>query len=222
MKTIDITCAGEKLTLFADCSIFWAARKTVIISDPHFGKASAFRHAGVAVPENVTVHDLKRLDLLLKETGAERLLILGDFLHARSGRSQVTMDALDSWCADHQSLQTLLVTGNHDRMAGAPPDCWRIEGVGEKWTDGPFTFCHEPQTVKGSYVLSGHIHPSISFHRDFGSGMRLPCFVFGETFAILPAFGSFTGTHTLKPEKNARVFAIRDAELMAIPSALLR
>jgi DNA ligase-associated metallophosphoesterase len=222
LKSIDIVCAGERLHLFAEAAALWFERKTLIISDPHFGKASAFRHAGLAVPENVTAHDLGRLNQLLDETKAERLLILGDFLHARSGRSATTMEALEDWCTSHKSLETVLIAGNHDRLAGNPPECWNIQLAGNELKEGAFAFCHEPQTVKGHYVLSGHIHPSVSFHRDFGSGLRLPCFVFGERFAIFPAFGSFTGTHPLKPEKGARVFAIREGELMAIPAALLR
>ncbi|MDB6028169.1 MAG: metallophosphoesterase [Verrucomicrobiales bacterium] len=222
MKTAEILCAGERLHLFAERAVFWPKRKTLLISDPHFGKASAFRHAGVAVPEDVTAHDLQRLTALLGEVCAERLIILGDFLHARSGRSAATMEALERWCAQHSSLQTVLVTGNHDRLAGNPPACWNIHLAGAELREGPFAFCHEPQTIEKHYVMSGHIHPSICLNRDFGSSLRLPCFVFGETFAIFPAFGSFTGTHVMKPEKSARVFAIREGELMQIPSSLLK
>ena len=222
MKSIEIHCAGESLQLFADAAVFWKKRSTLIVSDPHFGKASTFRHAGVAVPENVTAHDLQRLDSLLHTTGAQRLLVLGDFLHARTGRSAVTMDALSRWCDAHETLTTQLVTGNHDRLAGQPPESWNIQPLGVELLEPPFAFRHEPEEVKDYYTLAGHIHPAISLNRDFGSGLRLPCFVFGERLAILPAFGSFTGTHVMKPEKGTRVYAIRDGELMQIPSALLK
>lgn len=221
MNSLEILCAGERLQLLADRAIWWHSTKTLIISDPHFGKASAFRHAGVAVPENVTAHDLDRLERILTEVSAERLLILGDFLHARNSRSPATMDALEAWCGSRCSLRIVLITGNHDRAAGNPPACWNIQLVGDEFREGPFVFCHEPQEITGSYVLSGHIHPAVSLHHGFGFNLRLPCFVFGENTAILPAFGSFTGTHVMRPPKSARVYAMRDSELMQIPAALL-
>ncbi len=222
MKSLAFICAGEQFELFAEAAIFWKSASTLIISDPHFGKASTFRHAGVAVPENLTAHDLQRLDTLLTTSCAERLLILGDFLHARTGRSAATMEALDAWCGRHKTLKTQLITGNHDRLAGRPPECWNIEPLGNELLEGPFAFCHEPNPVKSRYVLAGHLHPSISFHQDFGSNLRLPCFLFGEEIAVLPAFGSFTGTHPVKPTKRDRVFAIKEGELMELPRSLFR
>ncbi len=219
---MEIHCAGELLRLFAEAAIFWEKRSTLIVSDPHFGKASTFRSVGVAAPENVTTHDLQRLDSLLDTTKAQRLLILGDFLHARSGRSVATMEALEAWCSRHKTLTTQLVIGNHDRLAGNPPACWNIQLLGAELRESPFAFRHEPAEVINHYVLAGHIHPAISLNRDFGSTLRLPCFVFGPNSAILPAFGSFTGTHVQKPGRDARVYAIRDGELMQIPPALLR
>ena len=220
MKALEFICAGEELRLYADAAAFWIKRRTLIISDPHFGKASTFRHIGVAVPENVTAHDLGRLDALLDLTKAERLLILGDFLHARTGRSPATMEALESWCGRHQSLATQLITGNHDRLAGSPPECWNMEALGQELRDGPCLFCHEPQTVEGAYALCGHLHPSINLNREFGSNLRLPCFHFGVSTGVFPAFGSFTGTHPIKPKAGERVFALRDGDLMEVPPRL--
>jgi metallophosphoesterase superfamily enzyme len=40
------------------------------------------------------------------------------------------------------------------------------------------------------------------------SSLRLPCFVFGESRAILPSFGAFTGSTVVKPAKGERVFVV--------------
>ena len=52
-----------------------------------------------------------------------------------------------------------------------------------------------------------------------GSGfdrMRLPCFHFGARVGVLPAFGEFTGSHTLAREPADRVFAIADGRVHAV------
>ena len=37
--------------------------------------------------------------------------------------------------------------------------------------------------------------------------LRLPCFWFGAHVGVLPAFGTFTGMHPIKPAKGERIFA---------------
>ncbi len=46
--------------------------------------------------------------------------------------------------------------------------------------------------------------------------LRLPCFYFGENGGIMPAFGEFTGTYTIKPKKGEKVFVIADDEVMRL------
>lgn len=221
MKHLEITHAGEQLTLFAEKALYWSGTKTLIIADPHFGKAAAFRHAGLAVPEHVTLSDLKRLDGLLEITSSKRLLILGDFFHAKTGRADVTMQTLGSWCGDHPQLEVSLVPGNHDRSAGAPPECWNIRTFNEL-VQPPFTFRHEPTSLRGSCVVGGHLHPCISLGAKFGAGLRAPCFWFRENQVVLPAFGSFTGTHPITADRNDRVFAIEKCEIFPVPASLLK
>ncbi|MFN7138034.1 MAG: ligase-associated DNA damage response endonuclease PdeM [Limisphaerales bacterium] len=221
MNSLQMLYAGETLTLFADKALFWNRTRTLIIADPHFGKASAFRHAGIPVPEEITKTDLARLDHLLQATGSERLMILGDFFHAKSGRSDATMSALAEWCERHSQLRIFLVPGNHDLSAGRPPDCWNIV-VESEWQESPFTFLHEPATRPHSHVLAGHLHPSIRLGDGFGAGLRAACFWFGNETVVLPAFGSFTGTHPIRPAKTDQIFAVRQNEIFAVPPVLLR
>ena len=41
-----------------------------------------------------------------------------------------------------------------------------------------------------------------------GSGIRMPCFYFSEKMAVLPAYGDFTGTHTVVPKPRDRIFMV--------------
>ncbi len=214
-----ITCewAGEQLELLAEKAVYWPKEQTLIIADPHFGKPSAFRSAGIPVPMGTTVSDLNRLNLILQQTEARRLVVLGDFFHHRTGQCDRTMAMLAEWRRLHESLKILIVMGNHDRSSIPPPEEWRVDYQRRPVTELPFLFCHEPCQSPGRFVLSGHIHPSITLHDPVGPALRLPCFLFSEHYALLPAFGGFTGTAAVRPEPDDQVFAIADNTVIPIP-----
>ena len=208
--------AGENLFLFAEKALFWARRKTLIIADPHFGKAAAFRALGIAVPEGTLNQDLQRLGLLLEASESERLVILGDFFHAKAGKSVSTLQSIRGWRNKFSHLEVLLITGNHDRHAGKPPRAWDFTPIAEPWQDGPFMYSHEPQYIHGFHVLCGHIHPCISLRNKIGGGMRVPCFSFTEERVILPAFGNFCGMANIEPQPKEKIFAIGPNEVIPI------
>lgn len=210
MKTVSVTIewAGENLTLLPERALWWARQETLFIADPHFGKAATFRFAGLPVPEQTQDEDLRRLEELVDRLAVKRLVILGDFFHARVGRSAGTMAALGGWRRRQTALKILLVSGNHDRHAGQPPEEWDIEYVKGQPVLGPFRLSHEPVELAGNHVLSGHWHPSFRLNEGIGSGVRMPCFYFTENMAVLPAFGIFTGTHSVVPKRRDRIFLV--------------
>jgi DNA ligase-associated metallophosphoesterase len=224
MSSVEIPCAGETLTLLAERAIFWASQRTLLIADPHFGKDATFRAAGIALPPGTLDADLTRLERVLATTGAERLIVLGDFFHARPGRTADTLAALVDWRERHAALDLVLVRGNHDRHAGPPPAEWRITDAGECLALPPFLCCHLPAPVQqeapgeqaDSYRLAGHLHPAVTLGGRASDQLRLPCFWFGPTQAILPAFGSFTGGFTIRPGARDRVYAISPAGVHAV------
>ena len=76
-----------------------------------WAKPAAFRHAGLAVPEQVTNADLELLTELLRSTAAERLVVLGDLIHAATGQSDSTVEAFRLWREQHEQLAIDLVLG---------------------------------------------------------------------------------------------------------------
>jgi uncharacterized protein len=215
-SSVIIEWAGEELTLLPERAIWWARAATLFIADPHFGKAAAFRYAGVPVPELAQDGDLNRLHGVLDRFPVKQLVILGDFFHARTGRSAATMSALTEWRQRHARLQILLVAGNHDRHAGKPPDEWGIECVEGLHSLPPFTLNHEPIAITGAFVLAGHWHPSFRLQDTIGSGIRLPCFYFSANMAVLPAYGSFTGTHPIAKKPGDRIFLVGPETVIAV------
>ncbi len=199
---------GERLLLSHERALHWPRAATLIVADVHLGKAAAFRAAGRPVPEACTAADLCRLDTLLDETGARRLIVLGDLIHARSGRAPETMAAVAAWRGRCPDLAMVLVRGNHDRHAGDPPPEWRVEVIADELVEAPFVMRHEPGPSDRGYVLAGHIHPAVRLWQTAGGGLRAPCFAFARGQALLPAFGSFTGCHVIEPATDDRIFVI--------------
>lgn len=211
------TLCNETLWLLPERALFWPREETLLIADPHFGKAATFRASGLPLPETPSDDDLKRLTEAIQRTAARRLIVLGDLLHAQRGRSSVVLDAVTHWRDRHRELECLLVRGNHDRSAGDPPRQWQFTCHDEPMTLGPFALRHHPiSDASGEcYTLAGHLHPAVVL-RGGGDSFRGPCFWFGESLAILPAFGSLTGCALVKPRKRDRVFLIADGSVISV------
>jgi uncharacterized protein len=212
---LSITWSGQHLDLFSERAALWRDASTLLIADPHFGKAATFRHHGIPVPAGTTQRNLDRISALLDVTNAARLIILGDFLHARAGRADSTMSLIERWRAERSNLHVVLVRGNHDQKAGDPPAGWDFECVEEPWIDdgGALAFCHDISGIDADSCscpcLMGHVHPCVVMHDVDGSTLRSPCFYFGQRCAILPAFGGFTGMHPIRPtQRGDRIFAV--------------
>lgn len=217
---LEIDCAGERLRLHPERAVFWPRERILLVADLHLGKTAAFRSAGLAVPEGGGAEDLALLGRLVDATGALEVIILGDLLHARSGRTREVRSVFAAWRAERPELRISLVMGNHDHAAGAPPEDWGLEVWPEAKARGPFRFVHEAEPGADGYAIGGHVHPALAISDRAGGGFRAPCFLFGARHAILPAFGSFTGTHLLGADDEGRVFMIAEDRIFEIPEAV--
>jgi DNA ligase-associated metallophosphoesterase len=210
--SLEVQVAGETLVLFPERAAWWAGARTLLVADPHFGKAATFRSLGVPVPRGTTADALARLEALLRLVEVRRVLFLGDFLHARRGRSESTLGAVGHWREAHPDIAVTIVRGNHDREAGDVPGIG-IEGV-DALVEGPFVFTHVPAVDDAGYVIAGHLHPGADLVGAGRQHVRLPCFWFGSRTAVLPAFGDFTGLWPVSPDRGDRVFVIADGEIV--------
>ena len=211
-----IDVAGERLRLLAERAVWWERAGTLVVADLHWGKAAAFRASGIPIPAGTTEADLTRLSSAVARTAARRLVILGDLFHARAGKVPRTMGAIAAWRAAHPGLEVLLVRGNHDLHAGDPPAELAFEVVNGPHPLAPFVLRHEPGASPDGYVLAGHLHPGVRLHGPGRQSVRLPCFAFGRTVALLPAFSEFTGTAEREPRDGDRVYIIAGDEVVRV------
>ncbi len=215
-----VAVAGTPLDLLPSGAAFVPEARTLLVADAHFGKALSFRKLGVPVPEATTGQTLAALTADLAQTGAQRIVFLGDFLHAARSQAAPLLDTLRAWRRGHAALAMTLVRGNHDDRAGDPPPDLGLDVVDEPLPLGPFALKHHPGPVPGAYVLAGHWHPCIRLQGRAHERLRLPCFWLGEGVGILPAFGAFTGMHPIARRPGDRVFAIAGEVVRAVPARM--
>jgi uncharacterized protein len=216
-RALKIEFAGEILELLPEKAVWWPKRRTLMVADVHCGKDATFRSLGVPVPAGSTDRDLLRISALMQRTGAARLIILGDLLHARLGRHPELVECIIQWRKTHPKTQMLLVRGNHDRSSGPCPEHWNIEMCEEPIEDDGFIFHHAPPDQTDRPTFAGHVHPQV-FLTDFdGSLASTPCFVRNEDCLILPSFGTFTGGYTMRPEAGRKIYIVTPRRVVEMP-----
>ena len=63
---LNINLLGESMVLLPERAMYWPARETLFIADPHWGKAATFRSYGIPVPAGTTDEGIARLDRLVQ------------------------------------------------------------------------------------------------------------------------------------------------------------
>jgi len=202
---IDIQLNGEDWRLPPDKAILWLKKRTLILSDLHLGKVEHFRKAGIAVPEAAKDATLNRLEDLILRIDPKQVLILGDLFHSHYNESWIPFNNM---IERYPEVNFVLVMGNHDILDNKLYENSRMEVIYGYLEVDEFLFSHEPidHIQNGKYNVCGHIHPAISMVGRARQKLRLPCFYFGDNTGILPSFGVFTGSHTIKPLPGEKVY----------------
>jgi uncharacterized protein len=205
---LEVDVAGVRLRLLAQRAAYLPEARCLLVADAHIGKAVSFRRLGVPVPQGTTTQTLQLLSQAVEASGARRVVFLGDLLHSAHAHAPATLQALARWRGRHAALELLLVRGNHDARAGDPPPELGVQAVDEPLQLGGLALCHRPQPRDEAYVLAGHLHPCVVLSGRAHQRLRLPCFHFGATVGVLPAFGEFTGMHAVRPGPGERVYVV--------------
>ncbi len=214
---LTVAIAGRPLTLLPEKAIWLAEAATLLVADAHVGKAVSFRSLGVPVPRGTTSETLGLLSALVVRHAAQRIIFLGDFLHSARSHATATLATLSAWRNAHAGLQLTLIRGNHDDRAGDPPAGLHFEVVDEPLPFAGWLLCHHPTPRAEGYVLAGHTHPCVVMRGRARDRLRLPCFHFGPTVGVLPAFGSFTGMFPVAATVDDQVFAVTPEQVTAVP-----
>ena len=206
----------DTFLLSSNRTVFWEEEKSLILSDLHLGKSGHFRKSGIAIPQTVFKEDMQRLLTEIQYFNPKQLIIVGDLFHSAMNREH---DLFLRWRNDISSTEIHLVKGNHDILKTQWYEDAGITVHQKHLSLRNFTFTHDIQeceTGKDHYCFSGHIHPSVHMSGLGKQSITLPCFYFKKEYAVLPAFGKFTGTYTVKPSKEDAVFALVENTIMQL------
>jgi uncharacterized protein len=188
--------------------LFWEEEKILILSDTHFGKTNHFRKSGIAIPTNIVKEDFQRLTDAIQFFKPSTIIIVGDLFHSIENKEHTWFA---KWRKDFTNLKFILVKGNHDIVEESWYKNAAIEVIDSFYKIHNIVFVHQLshyQPNQDEYLISGHIHPAISIKGLGKQSLRFPCFYFTANYAVLPAFGKFTGTFSVEPKKKEQVFAV--------------
>jgi DNA ligase-associated metallophosphoesterase len=191
--TKDIRFGTETLTLTNQRVLFWEAQEALILSDIHIGKTAHFRQHGIAVPDDILVKDLQRLQVLLENFDPQKLIVVGDLFHAEYNQN---FDVFMQWMQQFDDLEKILIRGNHDRFSTRFYESLGFQTQKQAEYD-KLVFVHDTVKVEaGKQYISGHIHPGVRIQMKGRQYLKLPCFQVNAQQLILPAFSLFTGLNT--------------------------
>ena len=225
--SLDFVVGGRTVSwqLLPEKAVWWAETSTLMIADLHLGKAAHFRRNGIAIPADANLENLARLTRLLSRLRPKHLLLLGDLFHSEINEEwRVFVDWLDEERQINPTLLPHLIVGNHDILPFSALDQARIPFSLAHRESGGILFTHAPedadtmrQTTDVLHVC-GHWHPGVALRGGGRQSLRLPCFYLAQREGfqqlVLPAFGAFTGLHTVRPGKHDRVFMVADKEIV--------
>lgn len=206
---MNITINHQNFVLHSSGALFWKEKSMLLISDVHLGKVSHFRKFGAAVPQAVVQKNFELLDSAVTRFKPTILCFMGDLFHSSLNKE---WQLFEQWVQKTRAT-LILVAGNHDIISPVKYDALGIKIVSEIQLEG-FLLTHHPEERDGFFNFSGHVHPAIRLKGTGRQSVRLACFFKSKHQMILPAFGKFTGTFTLKPKAEDEAYAIVDNEVI--------
>ena len=201
-----VRVAGEACVLRCSGALWIPAQGTLVASDLHLEKGSAYAARGQMLPPYDSPATLAKLEAEVEALDPATVVLLGDSFHDRRAVERLGE-------ADHARLARLAegrrwiwLEGNHDleALAGALD---RLTGeVVTTLQVGALTLIHEPRAGAGRGEVAGHLHPAVRVAAH-GRGVRRACFVTDGQRILLPAFGAFTGGLDVRDPAIAGLFA---------------
>ncbi|MFP4090741.1 MAG: ligase-associated DNA damage response endonuclease PdeM [Cyclobacteriaceae bacterium] len=201
----------QQLYLLPEKTIYWKEKNFLILTDLHLGKAGHFRKAGIPIPTQVHTADLDCLRQLIFNFSPVKVLMLGDLFHSDINTEWNDFRAL---LMQFPEVEFVLVKGNHDILPEEAYAESNLKVIPEFMECAPFYFSHHPDESThpaGLYKLAGHVHPGYKVNFGNGQSIKLPCYFFGKTGGLLPAFGKFTGCVHVPARHHDQVFAVLHA-----------
>lgn len=216
---LEITLMGETLWLLSEKAVYWPKHKLCLIADLHIGKLSTFRKAGIGIPQQGEYENWQNLTHILLNYEVETCVFLGDLIHSDyNAECKILEEIIEQF----PEIDFILTEGNHDVHSKYQLEKILALTIVEEYRVTPFLMTHIPLELPlqsdniGWHNIAGHIHPAVQLVGKGRDRMRLPCFYCTDEQTLLPAFGSFTGSKTIKPNKTDSVYVCTGKKVVAM------
>ncbi len=178
-------------------ALYWPRESTLLVADLHLEKASFYASHGQMLPPYDSRETLERLALAIRETGARRVVTLGDNFHDDEGPGRLEPHAAGMLDALTRATDWVWITGNHDCTPGTAAISAPGGTMAEQLDIAGLVLRHRATPGEQRGELSGHYHPRLRLTAR-GRAIRRPCAVISQGLGsggklILPAFGALTG-----------------------------
>ncbi len=208
---LKLTVNGQPCVLRCSGALWLPTHKTLIASDLHLEKGSAFAARGQMLPPYDSPATLARLEAEVEALDPRTVVLLGDSFHDSKAVSRMDGAQLTRLETLAAGRDWIWLEGNHDldALAGELANPFkRLPGrVVETLALGGLFLIHEPQAEPTPGEVAGHLHPAARV-AAYGRGVRRPCFVTDGRRLILPAFGAFTGGLDVRDPAIAGLFPV--------------
>jgi DNA ligase-associated metallophosphoesterase len=150
---------GEDCVLRCSGALWVVEHRTLIASDLHLEKGSAFAARGQMLPPYDSPATLAKLEAEIEALAPARVVLLGDSFHDTKAIGRMTQDDRARLDRLATCREWIWLEGNHDlkALAGALDD---LSGqVVETMRIGALRLIHEPQPGDQPGEIAGHLHP---------------------------------------------------------------
>jgi metallophosphoesterase superfamily enzyme len=180
-------------------AVWLAPERALLVADLHLGFGWVQRRRGLLLP--LTPDDAPaRLAELCRDYRPARVLWLGDVLHARVELAAVHAELRALYDAVPADAELVWIAGNHDRgRAALPPRGAQPPALAEHAACGPHVCTHgdfgswpapAPRCGPGGLLFLGHEHPAWRLGDGVATAVKVPAFLVGDGFVVLPAFSN--------------------------------
>ncbi|KYH25380.1 calcineurin-like phosphoesterase superfamily domain protein [Halalkalicoccus paucihalophilus] len=160
-----------------------AGERAVVLADFHAGIEGALRYENGVEVASRAEQRREHVQQLLGETDADRLVILGDFMHSIGGPGGAERGEIEVFL-ESLTVPVTIVKGNHDgdiesivenarspRTPGEIPEVTVTSGGGCRLGDVGFCHGHSwpvPEVLGARVVCVGHEHPQVRLTDEVG------------------------------------------------------
>ncbi|HWA01684.1 MAG TPA: ligase-associated DNA damage response endonuclease PdeM [Caulobacterales bacterium] len=198
---VRISVAGTLVEALPEGALWIASARTLVVSDVHFEKGSAYARGGQMLPPYDTRKALTRLAALIETLKPQRVVSLGDSFHDVDAPQRMHEGDRDALMEAMARVEWVWVLGNHDpeipdTLGGVRTRELRVESL---------VLRHEPVEADAPGEIAGHLHPCAKV-AGRGRSVRRRCFASDGVRLVMPAFGAYAGGLNVRDEAFAPIF----------------